>query len=456
MKFFFHKIFVWSVYPVFFVFIAFLLSVEKVDFDENYISSSYYQNTLEYISKTNLSFDSSKINVSWGKESITPTQRVPLAGYGIRPKSTGLYDSIYVKSILFQLNNSSILLLNYDLLIIHPFLANKIKQAINKKYPDISEIIFTATHTHSSLGGWGSAHIGSRLIIGNDSEIYKMIENKTIKVIRKSLKKRELILSTQFNKINASELVKNRLTETDFKDDFIRNLTFSTNHNSHLALITFSAHPTSLSKKDLNISSDYVGISEKIIKNNNEFDFIMFTSGMVGSHSPIVSGSEYKDLIDYSNKISKKVRINSKELNIKKEVFHSILSKKIPIELPLPTLRITENYRIKNWLFEFIFGKSKPFLDILCIDNNLIITLPCELSGEFYKELDNYAKRYNLNLILMSFNGEYLGYVVPKAHFLNINHMETREMNWLGVNADKIFTDYLKLVIHKVGIQKSK
>ena len=197
--------------------------------------------------------------------------------------------------------------------------------------------------------------------------------------------------------------------------------------------------------------ADYPSLLAKQLKTKAGYDFVLFAAGTVGSHSPNMPAYNYSDLKKYGNSLGE---TSAQKLIGKTNDFDSIVdlsSRRIFIDPPLPTLRIDDKYRVRNWLFKLFFGKTNPYIDYIKINNKLILTLPSELSGEFAKELDEYANRYELDLILTTFNGEYLGYVVPDEHY-HLDHQETREMSWQGPFAGSVYRDYLKLIIHKVGI----
>ena len=77
-----------------------------------------------------------------------------------------------------------------------------------------------------------------------------------------------------------------------------------------------------------------------------------------------------------------------------------------------------------------------------------MIALPCELSSEFYPELQKLAEAKGMRLIITSFNGSYVGYATPSRNF-HINHMETRTMNWTGKYGGDYFNELVRLIIEK-------
>ena len=64
--------------------------------------------------------------------------------------------------------------------------------------------------------------------------------------------------------------------------------------------------------------------------------------------------------------------------------------------------------------------------------NNLIwLALPYELSGEYGLDLKNALELQGYNSVLSSFNGQYLGYIVPQKYYY-FDTYEARLMGWYG------------------------
>ena len=70
--------------------------------------SRYYYNSLENVDKIRddivNTLNGDTIKVGWAKESLIPTEPVPLAGYGARKGANfeGVDDSIFVKAVVFD------------------------------------------------------------------------------------------------------------------------------------------------------------------------------------------------------------------------------------------------------------------------------------------------------------------------------------------------------------------
>jgi len=96
--------------------------------------------------------------------------QVPLAGYGGRKgaPATGVHDSIFVKAAALKAGNDLIFLISTDLLIIPPNLTDSVMKILSAKGISRQQLFFSATHTHSSLGAWGSGFV-ARQFAGNEN-----------------------------------------------------------------------------------------------------------------------------------------------------------------------------------------------------------------------------------------------------------------------------------------------
>ena len=79
-----------------------------------------------------------------------------------------------------------------------------------------------------------------------------------------------------------------------------------------------------------------------------------------------------------------------------------------------------------------------------------MITSSGELSGVFYAEWDELAKQNNLQLIVTTFNGGYIGYITPDSLYDERFH-EVREMNWYGPGNGTYFDQLIRRTIEKAN-----
>lgn len=385
---------------------------------------------------SNIDFSNKDLLVGYGKSSIIPKEPVPLAGYGIRNNFDKINDSIFVRTILLSNKSTKLAFITLDLMLITPNLANQIKASLLNL--GINNVYFSASHTHSSIGGYGEGFIGKIILAGSNSEVINNIVDNTVIAVKKSIKNQQKINSINF-KTQKYNNVKNRVNDERNVDQKLRNIIFITKKGKSIRIISGNAHPTIISHKTTSISNDYPG--QLCLQSKS--DFTMFMAGTMGSITPIIHNgkSSFEKAKKYASTL-----LNSEIIDIVDINKNFLTYQKINTGTHKFGLHITEYFRLRNWLFNLLFGDINSFVDVVRVGSILFISLPVELSGEYYPQLENYAFDNNLHLVLTTFNGTYLGYAPPSNNF-KINHRETREMNWLGKYGGDYFNEVIKLII---------
>jgi hypothetical protein len=118
------------------------------------------------------------------------------------------------------------------------------------------------------------------------------------------------------------------------------------------------------------------------------------------------------------------------------------------IEIPeLQIIYLADRFRLSPWLGEKLLPKKKSILLQGFQLNDLIWTaMPYELSGEYAIDLKNALENQGYDSIFTSFNGEYLGYIVP-AKYYYYDTYEARLMGWYGPSMG----DYLMELNYKLS-----
>jgi hypothetical protein len=108
-----------------------------------------------------------------------------------------------------------------------------------------------------------------------------------------------------------------------------------------------------------------------------------------------------------------------------------VLAARLPLKLRTPHLRISDNLRVRPWLFDWAFGDNPAYFDVLRIGNALFISSSGEVSGVFYKAWEEQAEALGLSLFITTFNGGYIGYITPDKYYSG-DYYEVRDMNFYG------------------------
>jgi hypothetical protein len=233
------------------------------------------------------------ISASWDKVNLTPRHPLPMAGYRPRDHFENVHDSLYARLLYLEIGNQSIAIINIDLLLFPPLLKAAIESKIKEIQPDMF-LYFSATHTHNGIGGWENSLLG-KFVSGTYHE--EWIESTANGIIEVLANQKVESASLSYWENSAHELVVNRIAKSKGEEDAtLRGLQIIRADSTRALLFSFSAHPTSITRKSLTLSADYPGKTIALIE--NDFDFGMFLGGMVGSHSFEHLEKENFELVD--------------------------------------------------------------------------------------------------------------------------------------------------------------
>jgi hypothetical protein len=395
------------------------------------------------------SIDGSQLNgdtlqAGWAKVNITPQAPVPMAGYGSRKgkKYTAVHDSIWARAVVFDNGKTKAAWVSLDLLIVPP----EVKESLEKALPgigfSIDQTYLTATHTHSSIGGWAKKLVG-RLIAGKyDEKVVQLLTDGVIKAIRQAethKQRARMGLGTYY----ARELVNHRITPEGNVDSTIQVFKIEQISGATAAIISFSAHATCLASNDHFLSRDYPGALVDTLEKNAEIDFAVFGAGGVGSHSPAAKGGDYEKIVNMAILLSAKIRAGFDSIPLSYQT--QLASAEVALPLRKPQWRISKNWRLRPWLFYSLYGDYPATLTILKTGNLTWIGTPCDFSGELALQIRKPARH---PLIINSFNGGYIGYITDDSYY-DRNHYETRVMNWFGPENGAYFVETINQLVKK-------
>lgn len=412
----------------------------------------------DYYATTNSQLDKLKIGGGygttlkggWSKQSIQTNAEVYIAGYGLRENpASAVHDSIYVRSIVLDNGKQKVAMITMDLLIAPPLVVAQVIPALSKFGFGRENIYFSATHTHSSAGGWAGGPAG-RAMAGprNDQMIQTIAE-----AIVRSVKKAEATASAckiGFQKINARDYITNRLFgESAIEDPWLRIMKIEKANKESALVLTYAAHPTDIPKNDNRISADYPGMLVSSLEKSGQCNFAAFFAGAVGSMRPTDNGADsYKKAELIAANLANLVKVSSDSL--KTDTTSLLRTVYFPLALHDPQLRLTKHIRIRPWVFNWLMGKQEVGMNALRIGDMVWIGTPCDYSGMLYGLSDSTAQKTGKELIITSFNGGYVGYITPDEYY-DEHKMETQEMNWFGPYNGRYFGEVINKLMDKVS-----
>jgi len=435
---------------IIFCLIAMIAPVDKTPLSE----SQYYQLAQQKLDSLNSSYtlqDSKYFKAGWAKTNITPQYPLPLAGYGARKGAfvSTVHDSVWARGFVFDNGFNKSAIITLDLLIIPP----AVTEALRILLPEIGysqdQIFLSATHTHCSVGGWADSWIGTQFAGEHQNEIVSDLANAIITTIKKAETK---LLSAKvgYARYDASPFTRNRLVgEKGSRDTWLRVVKIQQESGAVALITTFAAHATVLSHRQMNYSRDYPGALVDSLENITNVDFAAFCAGAVGSHSPVTKGGKsYNKIALLASNLKSLIGANVSSIPINKVQQSGTIRFDVPLRKP--HIRVTANWRVRPWIFEKLTEVSPAYISLLRIGNIAFIGTPCDFSGELTAAIDEKANALDLNVLVTSFNGGYIGYIT-KDEWYNLKEYETFVMNWFGPYNGAYFVNLIQRLLEVIS-----
>ncbi|WPP48807.1 neutral/alkaline non-lysosomal ceramidase N-terminal domain-containing protein [Catalinimonas niigatensis] len=423
-----------------------LLCIAPID-DTPYQEQAYYEATLQALDsleKTLAKEETDTVQAGWSEKNITPQKPVSLMGYGWKGDYERVHDSLQVRAVVFSNNVQSVAWLSYDLMVLHPDLVHAIRQAVDTAQLPVRNLYFTAVHTHNGFGEWAKG-LGGKLIAGGYNEdLVKFIVEQTLRAIREAYADRQPV-KVGYGEFAVPELINNRLVKGGEVDSYLRAIKLEQNSGITALLCTYAAHATFLNSKRMDLSADYPSALVEMLEKHAEIDFAAFAAGAVGSHSPLKEGEfSYEKMDSYATQLAKPL-LQSLD-SIPTYYTTQLRYADIPFHLGESQLKLSPHWRVRPWLFSAVMGNINPQITGIRLGDVMMVGTPADYSGMLYKQL--HAE--DIHLVVSSFNGSYIGYVIPDTYY-DQEHREARELNWFGPFTGSYMTEVMNKFIRIVG-----
>lgn len=406
-----------------------LWMLSTLDFLESPVSSSQ--------------LDATRIRVAWASQNITPREPSQLIGYKVRGPHEAVLDSLNLRMMLFEQGDTSFAMVNLDLLMVPKELRQRVEAKITEEGLGLM-VYWMATHTHSSFGGWEQRHL-ARWITGKyDEQVVANLENAFWDAYAQASGTLSAA-QIHYMEAKAGGLVENRLDRSiEEVDDWLRGIEITRADGSKGIFLTFGAHASILSKQIHSFSADYPGYLVAKLQ-EEDYAFAMFGAGAVGSQRPKEYG--LKDMAfmqDYGNQLADFIlTIDSAS----KPMIQSgtLTMEHLKVNWPDGRLRFSKYLELRPWLFDLFMGELEGELSFFRIGSIIFCGVPADFSGELALNEGLYeeARERGFQLIITSFNGDYVGYLTDNKHFDISPKDEVRTLNWAGYNTGSYISDLI-------------
>ena len=442
-----------------------LLVTRKVD-RTSYYDCGYYQQSIHQLDslRKNHTPVCHSLEAGFSKVSITPGlhepednaaegkfKGVPMAGYGSREGkfATGIHDSVFVRAAAVQVADQLMIIVGVDLLIMPHNITDTVLSMLRWDGISREQLMFSATHTHSGIGGWGMGFIGSKFSGAPNENVVRWLASQIALSVRTAVKDLKPALIGSGN-VPAASYIRNRVIgELGVKNDDFSYIVLEQIGGKKAVIGSFSAHATTISEKIMEISGDYPGYWEQKMENTFT-DCAIFCAGGVGSQSTAtVGGENFERVQKYGDVLADTVAKYASTTTMNDSVVFSAITMKL--NLPDYNIRIMKNRSLVPAVSNKMMPAPKyPVLQALRLNDMVWISAPGDFSGEIALQAKNYLLPKGFDANVTGFNGSYLGYIIPGKYFFadrftgGMGRYEARTMGWFGPNMGDYTTDLIR------------
>lgn len=386
------------------------------------------------------------LRAGWARLNLTPAQPGPTGGYGVRRGAayTQVHDSVFVRAVVFDNGLTRAALVSADLLIMPPTVTARLRDVLPTIGFTLDRTYLGATHTHNSIGGWGEK-IGGEIMAGDfDPQQVEFIAGRIVRAIDAAQQQLSPV-RLGYEQVYQADMIRNRIWgNRGTVDPFIRLLKLENATGQTALLCTYAAHPTLLEDRNLALSRDYPGALVDALERQS-VDFALFQAGAVGSMGPLSEGRDDWERVR-NEALGLQLEIQRVLPQIKLRPDSTLAIVALPLALRESQFRISENWRLRPWVWRWLFGEAAAELKALRVGEVLWLGVPADYSGELVADYERLARQRGLRLVITSFNGGYIGYVTPDQNYDRPSY-ETRDMNWFGPGNAAYLGEFMQKLI---------
>jgi len=128
----------------------------------------------------------------------------------------------------------------------------------------------------------------------------------------------------------------------------------------------------------------------------------------------------------------------------------------VEVDLPVQQWRFAQNWRLSPVAASYLHGR-KTYIHVLRINECVLLGMPADYSAELERSLQMTHSEAGLPVfdnglipMVTSFNGDYIGYLVPRSRY-EYNNLETRSENVFGPWCGEYFNDISLRLIERLA-----
>jgi hypothetical protein len=369
---------------------------------------------------------------------------LPLAGYGNRhgKPATGTHDDLYVKAVALRVQDRLGIIVGADALIIPREVEELAMERLERESGLKREQVYlSASHTHSSLGGWGEGKLAESFAGGFQPGARVWFSDCIVAAVQNAIRD---LKPARFGegRFNARQFIRNRLVgELGKVDPEFVYAVVEQEGGKRAVIGVFGAHATILSSDMMEFSADYPGAWQRAVEKATG-GIALFLAGGVGSHSPVPGTNGLAGVERMGEELARMVVEQLPVTHLTNSITFGMLG--LDVIMPPLNVRVSDGLRLRPWLAGWLVPtKTVSFLQVFRIDGSVWISTPCDFSGELALGIKDFLRVRGSNAVVTSFNGDYVGYVVSSRYY-HLGGYEPRSMSFFGPNVPDYFDELIR------------
>lgn len=405
------------------------------------------------VAESTIGAEAGPLRAGWAKEAITPPVGTPLSGFGDRQgkPSTGVHDELYVRALALGEDNDTVVIVGSDMLIVPNNVADIARADAAAQTPlTPNDILFNASHTHCGPGAWAPGFVGNAFSGAYDESVVTTLGHAfgdAIIAAYNAMEPAEIAHGT----IDVPEFIRNRVRDAG-TDNQLNYLIAKQSDGDTCYLASYSAHPTVLGGKVMEFSADYPGYLYRYIETQTN-EFAMYLGGAVGSMGPRpgVDGDGFAKAQHMGEALAQRILADAEKAAFTNRA--EIASVGFPFETPsLQMCPTGRSWRLSPFLIPMLGIDNIAWVQGVRVGDMFFYGTPCDMSGEIAVDMKQWAKGKGVDLWVLSFCGDYIGYVSPQRYYLTADPKgdeayEMYFMSWFGPNQEPFFTETMEHMV---------
>ncbi|MBI4341527.1 MAG: neutral/alkaline non-lysosomal ceramidase N-terminal domain-containing protein [Candidatus Omnitrophica bacterium] len=359
-----------------------------------------------------------EVTVGVAKEEFQLPAKVPLAGYSRRKgrPSTGRHDPVGVRALVLQDEETTVAMASGDLLIVDERLFAAVERRLAAEgLPAGTTLFFSATHTHSGPGAYGSRFL-EKISMGHfDPAVFDAIVSSASRAIGHAYRARRPA-AMACACASPDGLVTNRVEEGGFVDNELPVCAFYERGSSTplAVMVAFAAHPTTLGAWNMELSADYPGVVIRELEQRFPQAVAVFFAASVGDQAPVKSGDRFERAEFLGAPLARHAeRVLA---GASPQPVSAVQALQQRLLLPPARLRFSRHVALPSWLSRR-FVDDDATVSVVRIGEAVWFGAPCDLSASLGRQLKEAARARGLFPIVAGFANDYIGYCMPAARY---------------------------------------